>query len=138
MMLNLSADCRQQRQVLAEADAGQRGRDGAELAADLGRGVRLGVEGVDVARAALHPHQDATRRRVAPRRLHSRLLQAQEGGQSQAEGRQAADTQKVAAGRAGAIDGVTRSEVEHRKTPERTIAAGALAGRRIDRLCYIA
>jgi len=39
-------------QVFADAEPRQRRRDGAELAADLGGGVRLRVERVDVARPA--------------------------------------------------------------------------------------
>ena len=35
---------------------------GVELAADLGRGVRLGIERLVVRRPAVHPDQDAARR----------------------------------------------------------------------------
>ena len=45
---------RQQRQMLADADAGQHGRDGAELAANAFGCVGLRVEGVDMADAAEH------------------------------------------------------------------------------------
>src|SRR5207248_1306946 len=46
-------------ELLADLDAGNAGRDGLQLAADLGPGVRLGVERVEVARPAVHPQDDA-------------------------------------------------------------------------------
>ena len=47
------------RQVLADPDARHARRDRAELAADLARGVRLHVPGVEVARPAVVEDQDA-------------------------------------------------------------------------------
>ena len=49
---------RQARHHLGEADAGQGGLDRAERAANLGRGIGLGVERVDVRDAAGHPEDD--------------------------------------------------------------------------------
>ena len=62
---------RELREVLADLDAGHRRVDRLELAADVRRGVGLGVEGVDVAGPAGHPQQDAgsgPRARPGPRR----------------------------------------------------------------------
>ena len=56
----------QVRHHLAEADAGQRGADGAEAAADLGGRVGLGVERVDVRDAAGHPQDDDRPRLARP------------------------------------------------------------------------
>ena len=52
-------DPRRVRQVLADLDTGHARRDRPELAADLPRGVRLHVPGVEVARAAVVEDQDA-------------------------------------------------------------------------------
>jgi hypothetical protein len=45
--------------VLADLDARHRGLDRPKLAADVGRRLGLEIEGVDVARPARHPKQDA-------------------------------------------------------------------------------
>src|SRR6516225_6881601 len=45
--------------VLADANAGNPRGDGAKFAANLGRGIRLWIEGIDMARPALHPQEDA-------------------------------------------------------------------------------
>ena len=106
----------QERQVLGDADAGQGRRDGAELAADLGRSVGLGVEGVVVTRPALHPQEDTAGGLLFGIGLAVRggqALQAEEAGQSQTEGGQAADAQKSPAGKAGAIGRVAGDEIEH-------------------------
>ena len=52
-------DPREARQMFADADAGNGRADGAVLAANLGRRVRLGVERVEVARAAVEEDEDA-------------------------------------------------------------------------------
>jgi hypothetical protein len=46
---------RQLRHVFTDADAGDARGDGAEIAANLYGGIGLGIERVDMARAALHP-----------------------------------------------------------------------------------
>src|SRR5205814_3932957 len=56
------------RQVLADADPGRGGGDGAERAAHLGRGVRLRVPGVEVAGAAVVEDDDAVPHRGGGRR----------------------------------------------------------------------
>ena len=111
----------QQRQMLGDADAGQRRRDGAELAADLGGGVGLGIEGVVMARAALHPQQDAADGLAlgAAGRRRPRRLQAEEAGQRQTQGGQAADAEESAAGQAGAVGGAAGEQIEHGALPRK-------------------
>ena len=53
-------------QVLADPQPRHAGRDRAELAADLRRGVRLHVEGIDVAGTAVIEDQDARADRLKP------------------------------------------------------------------------
>ena len=50
---------RQQWQRIGEAHAGQRGQDRAELAAHFHGRIGLGVKGIDMRRAALHPEENA-------------------------------------------------------------------------------
>ena len=57
---------RRVRQVLAELDAGDVRPDGAELAADLARRIRLRVERVQMAGPARQPEQDDRIPRVCP------------------------------------------------------------------------
>ena len=59
----LVGDARQPRHDLRVVDAGDLRPDHAELAANLGRRVRLGVEGLVMRRPAVHPDEDAAARR---------------------------------------------------------------------------
>src|SRR5262249_49762957 len=91
---------------------------GAELAADLGRGVRLGVHRVNVAGAALHPEEDAAGGLRRDAGLGgAEVLQPQEGGKAQAEDRQAADAQGSKPAEAGAGPRFTAEEMEHGGRP---------------------
>src|SRR5205823_5813882 len=58
----------QTRQVLADPKPGDRGGDGRELTTDLGGGVRLGVERVDMAGRAREEDQDDRLRPGSPLR----------------------------------------------------------------------
>ena len=78
------------RQVLADLDAGHVGGDRLELAAELGRGVRLEIVHVDVAGPAGLPDQDdrlAVRWRcpVRPEPEQARQRQAAEGERADLE-----------------------------------------------------
>src|SRR5262249_43680693 len=98
-----------------EADAGQRGRDGAELAADLDRGVRLGVEGVVMAGSTLHPQEDAV---DGPGGRGCGGLPGGEGGrQRQPPGGQGAYAEEAASRKACAVRGSAGGKVEHGTCP---------------------
>ena len=86
---------REHRQRIAEANAGQRGRDSAELTANLGGSVGLGVECVDVRRAALHPHKDAAFRFHGSGRRLCPCLEVLR--QAEAEGAEATDAKEATA-----------------------------------------
>jgi hypothetical protein len=49
---------REARQQFADVDAGDVGTDGTKVAANLTRGVRLEVEGFEMARSAVGPEED--------------------------------------------------------------------------------
>ena len=100
-MANLSAALRQLGQVLAEADARHPRGDLAELAAMTVGGVGLHVEGVHVARPAGKANED--RRLGLCRPDFIRLGDLQILGQAQADTRQPADAEKVAAIQAIAV-----------------------------------
>ena len=55
----LVSDLRQLGHVLGELDPRHARRDRRKLTTDLGRGIGLGVEGLEVRRAAIHPDQNA-------------------------------------------------------------------------------
>src|SRR5262249_19002032 len=98
--------------MLDEANAGQRGRDGGELAAHLGGGIGLGIKRVVMAWSALHPEQNAAHRFFIGWSA-GRPLQTEKAGQRQAQRRQAADAEKVSPGKARAIAGTTGVKIEH-------------------------
>src|SRR5262249_12595139 len=73
-----------------------------------------GIEGVVVARAALHPEEDAAHRLgIAFPFGRGGVPEAQEGGEAQAESGQAADAKKRSARHTCTVGGVTREEIEH-------------------------
>ena len=72
---------------------GTRGGDRPELAADLGRGVRLHVPDVELAGPAVEQEQDAR----ADRGVRGPVARPEQPGQRQAEGAQSADLQQAAA-----------------------------------------
>ena len=63
----LVGDLRQLRHMLGELDPRHARRDRRKLAADLGRGIGLGIEGLEVRWAAIHPDEDAVGRGTAGR-----------------------------------------------------------------------
>src|SRR5207302_10155742 len=106
-------------------------------AADLGRGVRLGVERVQVAGTALHPQQDAVDGLALARgRRGGQVLEAQEGRQAQAKGREAADAEELPARQAGAVGGGSGVQVEHDAYPfQRRDTCGGKEARGSSLLC---
>src|SRR5262249_9159560 len=87
----------QERQVLADLDAGDIGGDGLEVAADLGRRFRFQVEGPQLRWATAHEQQDArlgfASRRTGRCRGSSLSKQLRQGQTGSA---QAADAEKIA------------------------------------------
>src|SRR5262249_42489944 len=106
------------RQQLADVAAGEGGANGPEFAADLDRGGRLQVEGLDLARRAVQVQQDArpgpaeAGRRSAVAGL--RLAEAGEPRQAEAEQPESADLEQVASG--GSLAGALRraEDAQHR------------------------
>jgi hypothetical protein len=98
----------QLREVFAEEDAGKFGPRDAERSAVFRRAVRLGVERVDLARAACHPEENdrfpAGRPPFRASLEQSRQRQATEAGQARLE--------KVAPGKAEALAGPGIEEAE--------------------------
>ena len=104
----------QERQMLNQAHAGKRGRDRGKLSANLNRGVRLGVKGIDMAWAALHPQQNATDRLVGLVAGRSgRLAQTQQTRHAQAEDRERSNPKKLTACDPGAVGGCSGEKIEH-------------------------
>src|SRR5207302_1804837 len=87
----------QERQVLHEAHARQRGGDRAKVAANFCGSVRLRVKGVHMAWAALHPEQDAVDGLLGRTLGCQGMAQAQETGQRQPENRKTADSDEFSA-----------------------------------------
>ena len=109
-------DPREPGQVFADRDARQGRRDRAELAADLRGGIRLGVEGLELARAAgQEDHDDRLVRRFRPRLPRRFVFGPQKLRQAEPAHRQAADPEHVATGQAVAGPAVRPAfEVQHR------------------------
>ena len=104
----------EERQMLGDADAGQRGRNRSEFAANLCGCIRFGIERVVMARAALHPKQDAAFRFFCScSRRGSQVLQTQEPWQREAERRQSADTNELAPRNIAAIGRDSGDEIKH-------------------------
>src|SRR5262249_38185292 len=106
------------REQLAEAHAGDAGGDGGEGAAEFARGVRLGVPGVELRRAAPEPKQHHRLRTAAAARA-ALLPRAQQVGERQSEGRTGADLQHLPPGetRTGAL--ALLADGEHDRLPSR-------------------
>src|SRR5262249_43959181 len=86
----------QEGKVLGDEGPGDGGADGAELAADFRRLVRLGVEGVEVTHAAVEEDEDAA---FGGRSLRGgERPQAEEVTQSQAGGAEGGALEELAAG----------------------------------------
>ena len=89
------------RKVFRESHTRQFRGDCLQRAADLRRGLRLGIEGLEVAGPAIEPDQDAGfRLRLQGIFGPVEALQAKVIAKPQAEGRQAANTQQAAPGNA--------------------------------------
>ncbi len=82
---------RQEREMFDQPHAGEGCRQCAEFAANFRRGFRFWIKGVDVARSALHPKENAIHRPFRCPRACRQLLQTQKSRQRQPEGRQATD-----------------------------------------------
>ena len=101
------------RQMLADLHAGDRRGDGAEGAADLFRGVRLGVPGVKLALAAAG-EDDEDRFRLAEAWKRPSRGRLAPGPGEKAETRQAADAQPFAAGQDAPVNDDRRKSAARR------------------------
>ena len=109
-------EARGQRQVLADVQARHAGGDGLELAADIRRGIRLQVEGFELAGRAVQIKQDARfglAEAAGParrRRGRPRLLEAQQARPGQSEQRQSARAaSRAASSRRTAVEPIPES-----------------------------
>src|SRR5438045_1435267 len=89
-------DLREARQPLADATSGNAARDAAQPAADLERGVGLGVEGFELADAAVEEQEEDRLRLAEPRQRSVRRGRGRR--RREAESAKGADAQEVAAG----------------------------------------
>src|SRR6516225_5454955 len=104
--------------MLADVRAGDIGGDGPELAAEFGRGIRLEIVHVDVARPAAKPEKNDGRIARLPPIFLGPCFEAQMIGQGQSRQTEKADSQKAAPGKPVTATIIGSAYFEHWNPPK--------------------
>jgi hypothetical protein len=127
---------RQLREHLADAHPGQHGLNRPEFAADLGRGVWLGVERVDLARRPPQVQQDAPLGRAEPvrrGRVRARRLRGPRPPfERQPGGRERPDVEQISAGEAVAEQLLRAEDAKHVRLRSGRAGGGERAGGEVE------